>query len=128
MSNEWRERAVCKSSNLDFFDAGNLRQKRELCEICPVINECFEYALYNEFYGFWGGESEWGRQQIRKARKIPTPGYSSVSISGESKFVEITIKHGTESGYIAHVKNKIPIDKCSCGEFENKVAETNTVD
>jgi WhiB family transcriptional regulator, redox-sensing transcriptional regulator len=128
MSNDWREKAACKNSKLDFFDSGNLKQKRELCATCPVINECYEYALYNELYGFWGGESEWGRQQIRKARKIPNPGYASVNIFGESRFFEISIEHGTESGYISHVRNRIPMDQCSCGEFKNKIAETNTMD
>ncbi len=70
-SGDWRESAVCASTDPDIFYPGSGRPGRlqksnpevrlavALCETCPVIQECRNYAITNgETYGVWGGLSE----------------------------------------------------------------------
>lgn len=63
----WAEKAACKGlSHLfysDFSERPNKRIKREniaksICETCPVIQECKQYAHANPEFGVWGGETE----------------------------------------------------------------------
>lgn len=69
-SDAWQESAVCASIDPDVFypdtrtrrtDRLNAatRQAIALCETCPVIQECRNYAItHGETYGVWGGLSE----------------------------------------------------------------------
>lgn len=42
---------------------------RRVCDGCPVLSECLEYALENRIdHGVWGGTSERERRRIQKAR------------------------------------------------------------
>lgn len=42
---------------------------RGVCDGCPVLSECLEYALENRIdHGVWGGTSERERRRIQKAR------------------------------------------------------------
>lgn len=50
--------------NKDFTNA------RNMCNNCPFLVQCFEWALHNEAYGFWGGTTEEERKSIRKKRNI----------------------------------------------------------
>jgi hypothetical protein len=47
------------------LNAGQIRQAREFCAKCPVIEECLTQALTNrERYGVWGGTTGRFRRQI----------------------------------------------------------------
>jgi WhiB family redox-sensing transcriptional regulator len=47
-------------------DWGSIRQAKKLCESCPVISECAEYAITAmEAYGVWGGLSPRERVAVR---------------------------------------------------------------
>ena len=56
---DWQEQAACIDSDLDFFEIKNRRLARaakDICEGCPVKDECLEFALRNKIeYGIWGG-------------------------------------------------------------------------
>ncbi len=63
----WAEKAACKGlSHLfysDFSERPSRRIKREnaakaICQTCPAIQECRQYAHANPEYGVWGGETE----------------------------------------------------------------------
>lgn len=48
-----------------------IRKARSICAVCPVVEECLEYALERrEVYGIWGGKTERERQRIRKQRRM----------------------------------------------------------
>lgn len=63
----WQEKAGCKGhpANLFFLDSANgvtthyrraLEKARQVCVKCPVMNECYNYAVQaKEQYGVWGG-------------------------------------------------------------------------
>jgi WhiB family redox-sensing transcriptional regulator len=64
---EWTDRSACSGQTSLFFappgerpEARTVREMkaREICRICPVLEECRRWARENREYGFWGGESE----------------------------------------------------------------------
>lgn len=70
---DWRERANCKGELPLFFapkaERPEARARREakarrLCDACPVIVECRQFARENREYGFWAGESEEDRHLL----------------------------------------------------------------
>lgn len=70
---DWRDHAACKGQLHLFFakkaERPQARARREakanrLCEVCPVIEPCREFARSNREYGFWAGESEEDRHLL----------------------------------------------------------------
>lgn len=62
---------------------------RAVCERCPVIGECREYALARpEPHGMWGGLSPNQRKAIRSKRRLTKQ--------------RSVLVHGTNSGYQRH--------------------------
>lgn len=43
---------------------------KKICNRCPHITECFEWALHNERFGIWGGASERDRRKLRAKLNI----------------------------------------------------------
>jgi len=72
----WQEEANCKNLNMDiFYDTigrgqGFSSEAIDACSTCPVIDQCREYALNHELYGYWGGLTPIERKRIRKERGI----------------------------------------------------------
>jgi WhiB family redox-sensing transcriptional regulator len=50
---------------------------RRVCQACPIISECANYALVNEQEGFWGGLTARARRDIRRKYNIDEPIYDS---------------------------------------------------
>ena len=47
------------------------RRAKELCQTCPLIEPCREYAItYDEHFGVWGGMSERQRRVERRRRRL----------------------------------------------------------
>jgi len=69
---EIREKGTCKSSTLDFYDESvvNVRMVTRLCETCPIVEMCKQYAINFERYGIWAGLTETNRHGLRKALSI----------------------------------------------------------
>ncbi len=66
-AHEWRDEANCRGNTRLFFppkaERPQARARREakaqrLCDACPVVEPCREFARDNREYGFWAGESE----------------------------------------------------------------------
>ena len=72
----WWQRAACKGVDAAIFfppRGANNRSNwaKQICNTCPVLNQCRAYALSNgERFGIWGGLSERERRLIRAARGI----------------------------------------------------------
>lgn len=43
---------------------------KDVCAVCPQIEECLEYALKHEDFGVWGGMTETERRKVRNERNI----------------------------------------------------------
>ena len=75
VSREWDKEGICHGN----ADAGELAYAAgawqihfvlNYCDVCPVINECLEWALsHDEVWGVWGGKTTLERQKILRARK-----------------------------------------------------------
>ena len=83
---DWSD-ANCKGIDTDFFDYPNgedgadrflermgggatgissvYSYLQRVCAHCPVLTECFTYALQNEEYGYWGGTAPRQRERMR---------------------------------------------------------------
>jgi len=62
---------ACKGKTEDFFPARGVLRKTpyEICNKCPVCDECLEYALkLHDVVGVWGGTSGRTRRRIRRER------------------------------------------------------------
>jgi WhiB family redox-sensing transcriptional regulator len=71
----WADEAVCATVDPDLWfpeKGGNNVAARAICRTCPVVNECLEYALTQEFNpdGIWGGTSTQDRRRIRRERGL----------------------------------------------------------
>jgi WhiB family redox-sensing transcriptional regulator len=70
----WWERAECRDADTNAFypEAGGLTEIAErLCERCPVMTECLDWALdHGEVWGTWGGLSERERRTLRRHRRV----------------------------------------------------------
>ena len=74
----WRKRGACVRVSTNsafltdlFFSAGHENEKRkiarEVCDTCPVKQECLDYALtHHERFGVWGGLTERERRRMRR--------------------------------------------------------------
>ena len=82
---EWKKRAACRGEDpalwfprgdQDAVRGGVPRSvramnkiAREICEICPVIDECLSYAIELDLrWGTWGGLTERDRARLTRRR------------------------------------------------------------
>ncbi len=68
----WREEAACSGSDNSFFfphgeDDAAVAPAKAICAVCPVRDECLQYALAtNQTEGVWGGLSGPERRRLRR--------------------------------------------------------------
>ena len=58
----------CVGSGVDFFAIPVSQEAIDLCGLCPILEECREYAITYEDYGFWAGTTEAQRLIRRRER------------------------------------------------------------
>jgi WhiB family redox-sensing transcriptional regulator len=71
---DWRARAACAGyPNTLFFptsdtvEESSIEKAKGVCGVCPVIDNCLQYALEtNQRSGIWGGTSEKERKSLRR--------------------------------------------------------------
>jgi len=67
----WRDSAVCAQTDAALWHPGcgdRATLAKQICRRCPVQPECLEHALTHNECGIWGGTTETGRRQLRRAR------------------------------------------------------------
>lgn len=75
---EWVEDAVCAQVDPDLFfpnegDYHQARRAKELCQTCPVINECADYAIRAGIRdGIFGGLTPRERATARRRLDLST--------------------------------------------------------
>jgi WhiB family transcriptional regulator, redox-sensing transcriptional regulator len=68
----WRDQAACAGSDTDLFfpigeDDDVAASAKAVCAICPVKDECLQYALAtNQTDGVWGGLTGAERRRLRR--------------------------------------------------------------
>lgn len=67
---EWMLEAKCLDADPEAFfpeKGGSTREAKRICAVCPVRDECLDYALANdERFGIWGGLSERERRRTKR--------------------------------------------------------------
>ena len=76
----WRDRAACIGIDTEIFfataprgahrrDGEEAARDREsakrVCRVCPVADECLEWAIKHGEHGVWGGTDEDDRRRMR---------------------------------------------------------------
>ena len=107
----------CKGTDSDFYAEVVSYEVRLMCDTCPVEQECLEYALHYEQYGYWGGATSNERTRMRKSLNIRIndiyvqqpknrPAQNATTIT------DVCGTPGT-TGWRAHKKrNEAPCDAC----------------
>lgn len=66
----WQDDALCAQvdSELWFPDkGGSVKEAKQICQACPVLSSCLEYALAtDERFGVWGAMSERERRRLKR--------------------------------------------------------------
>ncbi|HEX9854919.1 MAG TPA: WhiB family transcriptional regulator [Acidimicrobiia bacterium] len=68
----WRDHAACAGSDTDLFfpigeDDEAAAPAKAVCAICPVREDCLQYALAtNQTDGIWGGMTGAERRRLRR--------------------------------------------------------------
>lgn len=63
----------CRGLDPELFFPGrgeSTTEARAVCQTCPCLDACLEWAIANESFGVWGGTTERERRRIRKQRGI----------------------------------------------------------
>lgn len=66
----WQDSALCRDVDPEiFFPFGktSARKAQQVCQVCPVRNDCLSYALEHESHGVWGGLSESERGRLARS-------------------------------------------------------------
>jgi WhiB family redox-sensing transcriptional regulator len=91
---EWHKQALCAApeyadKNLWFpkqTDHKAIREAKEVCWNCPVIQQCLTWAYtHHEDRGIWGGVTEWERRRVHKRSRPKTGKGAGVIVSRSPK-------------------------------------------
>lgn len=67
---QWGREGICRrGGNLDpdmFTDPKRSKEAKKHCQTCPVMVECFQYALIHNERGLWGGTGDLERSNYAK--------------------------------------------------------------
>jgi len=75
---DWRHHARCQDVDGDlFFPVGTtgpadqqIQAAKAICTLCPVREECRDWALDRNDAGIWGGLTEEERRRIRRDQRL----------------------------------------------------------
>jgi hypothetical protein len=88
--------SACKGIATSLFYENKVSpQLKALCEYCPIAEQCRDWALRHENFGYWGGTTEAQRIVERRERNITV---QLPEISVEKQIC------GTDAGYMNHLR------------------------
>jgi WhiB family transcriptional regulator, redox-sensing transcriptional regulator len=101
MADEWKLQAKCRDMDPGIFYPTltnallwTNNEAEQACANCKVREECLDYALQFEDYGFWAGTTELERRKLRKARGIV--------LEAREPILRLVQPHGTPAAYTRH--------------------------
>ena len=100
---EWKTQGACVG-NPSYFWFSDIAAEQaraiRVCNACPVVEQCKEYALTHREYGVWGGLTEAARRRAQRGKPMV-------------KIVVCHKCHGRyERDFYAVSKSKYCSDKC----------------
>ena len=117
MNHPWSGDAACKGMGpARFYIERGAEVDQEVvftCLMCPVREECLDYALVHERDGYWGGTSSQTRKRLRRQRRINLKTPKAFEVQG----------CGTAAGYTRHLRNgEEACVACKAGHSERVAA------
>ena len=88
---------------------------QDLCESCPIISECLDYALRYERFNIWANTTEKERKMLRTmwGFRYTDPWLRQIHPRGPQPKTDVKVKHGTNTGYKQELRLSIvPCDEC----------------
>ena len=73
----WREDALCTQVGPEPFflqKGGSAAPAKKVCMVCPVRQQCLEFALEHKAIGVWGGTTDEERRAIMRERLLARTG------------------------------------------------------
>ena len=70
----WRESAICAGVDTDLFfpsTKAGVDQARRICKVCPVRQECLQFAVEHDPWGIWAGTTRGQRRAIAREQADP---------------------------------------------------------
>lgn len=72
---DWTQANCIGTDHESFFPENALwtlenRTAIRVCKQCPILNECFAYAVRHEYHGIWGGTNAAERARYRSRMRI----------------------------------------------------------
>lgn len=70
----WREGAVCAGIDTDLFfpsTKAGVDRARRICKVCPVRQECLQFAVEHDPLGIWAGTTRGQRRAIAREKADP---------------------------------------------------------
>ena len=90
----WMNEAKCRGMNVEIFfgkeyhgrqrhrptlTSIEIRRAKAVCAVCPVLEECFTFAMENdEEYGVWGGTTHRDRERLKR-QGVRTTNFSTAA-------------------------------------------------
>lgn len=131
VSLEIADQAVCGQVDPELFfpeKGGSVREPKLLCAVCPVRQECLDWALANDVrHGVWGGLSERERRRLRQDRAAEAP--PAPAPEPAPKKPRSPVQCGTRGGYRKHRQNgEQACDPCrqANAAADNRLRRTGT--
>lgn len=90
------ETASCNDSNADLFfsdEKSEIMQAKQICNGCPLIQQCRDWAMVNENFGVWGGMSERERYLARGGQDVLE---TQEVIEARDQFIDLFAKSITQ--------------------------------
>ena len=100
MNTDWMERAACHGMEVEFFYSPIAYEKRaakRFCEVCPVKQECLDFAVaQRDEHGVWGGTTPTERE------------YQGMPLASRADWAFRLRGCGTAAGLLVHTQINTP--------------------
>ena len=121
MNRDWRKDAACRGMDPGFFmpergDANLIKAAKQICDTCPVKNECRDYGLEehrrSDLDGIFGGLTKIERLRILRTENLPRR--RQTPLNRRNLIDDYLLRPcGTESAYSRHLRrNEKPCEAC----------------
>jgi len=109
---KWQTLATCSGADINLFFDDNRDERDvlfELCDNCPVHEQCLAHALVAEDYGYWAKTTPEDRKKMRKRLGI-------VLKRPEDRLDKSESVCGTDKGYRRHLRQNrlVGINEVMC--------------
>lgn len=108
----WKSRGNCvgEPAYLFYVRSAAVEEKgRAICQGCPVLDECFLYALQHNEVGIWGGLTEDERKKIKVASLVQGKPVTELLHKNKRELTHPANASHASLAYTLDPRNHIPV-------------------